>query len=84
MSFYSFSSANEVACRIYEAPEVSMSIRGRSYMMFALEGGRGRWKSRHSEGGCVNFMAHIRSECGQVGEGVEKSKNNLDVIYGSK
>ena len=37
-------------------------------MMSASEGGGGSWKSGCGKGGCLNFIALIRSKCGQ-GEG---------------
>ena len=57
-------------------------LRGPPDMMSASEGGGGSWKSRHSRGDCVNFVVQISSKCGQGGEGVKKSENFADVIYG--
>ena len=48
-------------------------------MMSSSEGERGSWKSRHSKGGCLNFMLQISSKCGQ-GEGVKKSQKIANVI----
>ena len=35
-----------------------------------------------SKGGCVNLVLQISPKCGQGGEGVKKSQNFADVIYG--
>ena len=48
--------------------------RERPGMMSASEGGGGSWNSGSSKGGCLNFILHICSKCGQGGRGSKIQK----------
>ena len=55
---------------------MKISVSGLPYMMYTAGGGRGFPKSRQKERCCVNSVR-------DRGEGVNKSENFADVIYGS-